>query len=61
MDRTLIVYSTKYGSTRRLADKLARILGPAAAVTPAEFCPQHGRTNPSYWDRLCTAGRFCLK
>jgi uncharacterized protein YhbP (UPF0306 family) len=41
MDRTLIVYSTKYGSTRQLADKLARILGPAAAVTPAEFCPQH--------------------
>ncbi len=41
MDRTLIVYSTKYGSTRRLADKLARILGPAAAVAPAEFCPQH--------------------
>lgn len=41
MDRTLIVYSTKYGSTRQLADKLARVLGPATAVTPAEFCPQH--------------------
>lgn len=41
MDRTLIVYSTKYGSTRQIAAKLAQILGPAAVVTPAEFCPQH--------------------
>ncbi len=41
MDRTLIVYSTKYGSTRLLAEKLARILGPAVAVTPAEVCPLH--------------------
>ena len=41
MNRTLIVYSSKYGSTKEIAWKLARVLGPASIITPSEFCAQH--------------------
>ena len=37
MNKTLVVYQTKYGSTKAIAQKLAFILGPAAAIVPSEF------------------------
>ncbi|MEA5040470.1 MAG: flavodoxin domain-containing protein [Clostridiaceae bacterium] len=38
MNRTLVVYQSKYGSTKAAAQKLALILGPAVVITPSEFC-----------------------
>lgn len=37
MNRTLVVYQSKYGSTKAIAEKLALILGPAVAITPSEY------------------------
>lgn len=37
MNKTLIVYQSKYGSTKAIAQKLALILGPAAAIVPSDF------------------------
>ena len=37
MNKTLIVYQSKYGSTKTIAQKLALILGPAVAITPSEL------------------------
>ncbi|MEI8200419.1 MAG: flavodoxin domain-containing protein [Eubacteriales bacterium] len=37
MNRTLVVYQSKYGSAKAIAQKLALILGPAAVITPSEF------------------------
>ena len=41
MNRTLIVYQSKYGSTKAIAQKLAFILGPAIAIVPSEFHEKH--------------------
>lgn len=41
MNRTLIVYASKYGSTSTAVQKLALILGPATAITPADFNEKH--------------------
>jgi len=41
MNRTLIVYSSKYGSTKEIVYKLACVLGPASIITPSEFRAQH--------------------
>lgn len=38
MKRTLIVYDTKYGSTKLISQNLARVLGPSNFITPLEFC-----------------------
>jgi len=37
LNRTLIVYQSKYGSTKAIAQKLALILGPAVAIAPSDF------------------------
>lgn len=37
MNRTLIVYQSKYGSVKKIAEKLALVLGPAAVITPSDF------------------------
>lgn len=41
MKRTLVVYGTKYGSTRQISQDLARVLGPSNAITPSEFCNRY--------------------
>lgn len=41
MNRTLIVYQSKYGSTKAIAQKLAYILGPASVIVPSEFNEKH--------------------
>jgi len=41
MNRTLIVYQSKYGSVKKIAEKLALILGPAAVITPSDFADKY--------------------
>jgi len=41
MNRTLVVYQSKYGSTKAIAQKLTLILGPAAVISPEDFSEKH--------------------
>ena len=45
MNKTLVVYDTKYGSTGKVAGLIARVLGPATIVTPSEFDKSHADFN----------------
>jgi len=60
MNRTLVVYQSKYGSTKAIAQKLALILGPAVAITPSDFNAKYQAFNtvvigsPIYNEELLT-------
>lgn len=41
MKKALIIYETKYGSTKEIAEKLALILGPAAVIKPSGFSEKY--------------------
>ncbi len=41
MNKTLVIYGTKYRSTKEIAEKLARILGPAAVVQASGFSEKY--------------------
>lgn len=41
MQKTLIVYESKYGSTKEIVDKMSLILGPALSIRPGDFAKEH--------------------
>jgi flavodoxin len=58
MQRTLIVYESKYGATEQIAKLLAKILGPAQYIRPNQFNIKYDNINliviasPIYGERL---------
>lgn len=58
MQRTLIVYFSKYGSTQEVAELMAKILGPAMCITPDNFDEKYYDVNlvlivsPIYYEKL---------
>ncbi|MHA1733255.1 MAG: flavodoxin domain-containing protein [Promethearchaeota archaeon] len=61
METTLIVYASKYGSTREIVELVARVLGPAKICTPNDCNPDEVDASfvllasPVYSDRLAPA------
>lgn len=41
MQKTLILFDSKYGSTQEIAEKMALVLGPAMLIRPEEFAKEH--------------------